>query len=396
MTTEPAGAIASEHDEGSTPRRVADWYELFFDLVFVVVIAISAEILERDTSPGAVLGFLLLLFPLWWAWVNLMVTNNLFGARFASIGALVIAAMPGPAAMAIAIAGGIAEQSWLYVAGAIWIRLVLLAMWLVSRARGGSSAPLWRPFAYNLGTAAIWLASLGIPQPWQYLVWALAVAAEVLLLAVRSRFAYEIYERASVSHALERVGLFIVIVIGEAVYLAITGLTEHPSLGGGAAALCGFLVCALLARTFFRWGLPTTEAGLSIAQRARSFGAMRDVIMYLPFFLVAGLTLVAASIGIAVRHPDAALPPGARVLLACGVAVLYVVNAIIGVRLGRQVDGVIALVVPGVLLPVLACLLSGALAAWATLGLVAVALGLLELVNTKLGARRHGVPRATE
>jgi len=394
MTTEPA---ASQTVPTSEPtRRVADWYELFFDLVFVVVIAISAEILERDTSLGAVLGFLLLLFPLWWAWVNLMVTNNLFGARFASIGALVIAAMPGPAAMAIAIAGGIAEQAWLYVAGAVWIRLVLLAMWLVSRARGASSAPLWRPFAYNLGTAAFWLVSLGIPRPWQYLVWALAVAAEVLLLAVRSRFAYEIYERASVSHALERVGLFIVIVIGEAVYLAITGLTEHPSLGGGAAALCGFLVCALLARTFFRWGLPTTEAGLSIAQRARSFGAMRDVIMYLPFFLVAGLTLVAASIGIAVRHPDAALPPGARVLLACGVAVLFVVNAIIGVRLGRRVDGVIALVVPGVLLPVLACLLSGALAAWATLGFVAVALGLLELVNKKLGAQGHGVPRATE
>ena len=49
---------------------------------------------------------------------------------------------------------------------------------------------------------------------------------EVLLLAVRSSFAHEIYERASVSHALERVGLFIVIVIGEAVYLSVTGLAE--------------------------------------------------------------------------------------------------------------------------------------------------------------------------
>jgi low temperature requirement protein LtrA len=392
MTTESAGAIAPEHDEGSTPRRVADWYELFFDLVFVVVIAISAEILEEDTSLGAVLGFLLLLFPLWWAWVNLMVTNNLFGARFASIGALVIAAMPGPAAQGSAHAGGRADQAGRDVAGAGWMRLVLLGMWLVSRAGGASSAPLWRPFAYNLGTAAIWLVSLGIPQPWQYLVWALAVAAEVLLLAVRSRFAYEIYERASVPHALERVGLFIVIVIGEAVYLAVTGLTEHPSLGGGAAALCGFLVCALLARTFFRWGLPTTEAGLSVAQRAQSYGAMRDVIMYLPFFLVAGLTLVAASIGIAVRHPDAALPPGARVLLACGVAVLYLVNAIIGLRLGRRVDGVVALVVPGVLLPVVACLGSGTLAAWATLALVAMALAVLELVNSRLGARGHAVP----
>lgn len=109
---------------------MADWYELFFDLVFVVVIAISAELLEKDTSFAVVLVF--------------------------------------------------------------------------------------------------------------------------LLLGVRSNFSYEIYEREPVSHALERVGLFVVIVIGEAVYLAVTGLAAHPSVGRAAAELAGFLVCALVARAFFR------------------------------------------------------------------------------------------------------------------------------------------------
>ncbi|MEO7123283.1 MAG: low temperature requirement protein A [Lacisediminihabitans sp.] len=390
MTTESTAAGSHDHGEIALPgRRVADWYELFFDLVFVVVIAISAEVLEKDTSFAAVLIFLLLLFPLWWAWVNLMVTNNLFGARYGSMGVLVIAAMPGPAAMAIAISTGIGHSAWLFAVGAAWIRLVLLAMWLVPLSRGGSSSPLWRPFVYNLGTAALWLASIAVPQPWQYLIWAVAVGAEVLLLAVRSRFSYEIYERASVSHALERVGLFVVIVIGEAVYLAVTGLAAHLSLGGAAAALAGLLVCALLARAFFRWGLPSTESGLERAQKAGSFGAMRDVVMYFPYFLVAALTLLATAIGIAVKRADAPLPFSACVLLATSIALVYLTNAAMGLRLRRSVRGIAMLVIPGVALPTLACLLSAGLAAWATLTCAAVALGLLDVMTHLLGHRAH-------
>lgn len=139
---------------------------------------------------------------------------------------------------------------------------------------------------------------------------------------MRSRFASEVYDRASVSHALERIGLIVVIVICEAVYLAVTGLAEHPTVAGGASALFGFIVCAMLARAFFRWGIPTAEAGLEAAQRAKAYGAWRDVVMYLPFLLVIGLTFVAASVGISVVHATGSLESGARVLLAVGVGIL--------------------------------------------------------------------------
>lgn len=108
----------SELSTREAPRRTADCYELSFDLVFVVVIALSAHLIEVDPSPGTVLLFVLLFFPLWWAWVNLMVTSNLFGRRHPAIPVLVVVAMPGPAMMAIAIAGGISELGWLYAVGA--------------------------------------------------------------------------------------------------------------------------------------------------------------------------------------------------------------------------------------------------------------------------------------
>jgi len=373
----------------TAPHRVADWYELFFDLVFVVVVAISAHLIEIDPTAGTVLVFALLFFPLWWAWVNLMVTNNLYGSRFPAIGVLVIAAMPGPAAMAIAIAGGIDHNGWLYAAGAAWIRLVLLAMWLIPYSKKIFRVPLWRVLAYNLTTAAIWLVSMAVPAPYQYVLWAVAVAAEVILLAARGGFSYEIYEEASVAHALERVGLFVVIVVGEAVYLSITGLAGHPTITGGAAALFGFVVCALLARAFFRFGVPTAEAGLEVAQRAHSFGAMRDVIMYLPFLLVTALTLIAASIGIAVTDAGEPLPVPVRVILACGICGFYVMNAAVGLRLGRPVRGILTLLVPALVLPTAACLLTFGLSAWATLALAAAALGLLEIVSRMLGTHAH-------
>lgn len=359
-------------------RRAVDWYELFFDLVFVVVVAVAVHLIEVDTSIGTVLAFVLLLFPLWWGWVNLMITNNLYGARVTLMGGLVVAAMPGPAVMAVAIAGGIEEHAWLYAIGAAWIRLVLLGMWAIPRWKASSSISPWRMVAYNLVTAAVWLISILLPAPMNYILWGIAIGAEFTLLAVRSRFASEVYDAASVSHSLERIGLFVVIVMGEAVYLAVTGLAERPTVEGGVAAFFGFVVCAMLARAFFRWGLPTAEAGLDAAQRAKRYGALRDVVMYIPFLLIIGLTFVAAAIGIAVEDAATPLSAGVRMLLATGVGIIYVANAVIGVRLGRPTRRVMLFFVPGIGLPALACFASGALAAWWTMAFVALALIALE------------------
>jgi len=383
--------MASNFDTSppAQPHRSVDWYELFFDLVFVAVIALSAHMIEGAPTLPVVAAFALLLFPLWWAWVNLMLSNNLFGARFPVVGVLIVAAMPGPAAMAIAIGEGIESNAWLYALGTVWVRLVLLALWLIPHLRGVTSIPLWRPLIYNLGTAAMWLASIPLPAPYRYLVWALAVAVEVALLMRGRSSSAEIYERASVSHSLERVGLFVVIVIGEAVYLSVTGLATHPSAGGAAAALCGFVVCALLARAFFRWGVPGAEAGLTTAQRSRSFSTLRDVVMYLPFLLIVGLTLVAAALGNAVAEAGEPLQLDIRMLLAGGIILFYATNAMVALRLGRRLSRISVLLVPGIVLPVIAAALSGGLPGWATLAMMAVSLLVLDLVSRMLDLTAH-------
>ncbi|MDO5745576.1 MAG: low temperature requirement protein A, partial [Micrococcaceae bacterium] len=317
----------------------------------------------------------------------LMVTNNLYGQRYSSMGVLVVAAMPGPAAMAIAMAAGIEGYGWLYAVGAAWVRVVLLAMWLFPFMTGAVSVSPWRPLGYNLATAALWIGSIFLESPYRYLLWAVAVAVEMLLLMLRRGFAVEVYEQASIPHLLERIGLFVVIVIGEAVYLSVTGLAGHPTIGGAASAMFGFVSCALLARAFFRWAAPITESGLAAARNARSYGAMRDVVMYFPFITVLALTLIAASIGIAVAEAGIPMAGEARWLLATGVAGFYLSNALIGLRLGRGPGRVALLFSVGAILPAIACLLTGGIPAWATLGFVALALLLLDALSGLLNAR---------
>lgn len=359
--------------------RAADWYELLFDLVFVVVIAIAVSLIEHDTSIHTVLVFVALFFPLWWAWVNLTATNNILGSRFGSLELLIILAMPGPAAMAIAIAAGMSSFDWLYATGAAWVRVVLLLMWLAPRVRGHHVVAVWRPFVYNLGTAAIWIGSLGLPVPYRYWLWLVAVAIEVALLAWRSSFADEVYRNVSVSHALERIGLFVVIVIGEAIYLTVTELSVDPTLLGGLTAFFGLVICAILARGYFRWGAPSAHAGLERARATGGYGALRDVVMYIPFLVVVGLTFVAAAIGMAVSHPNQVFGFQVKLLLVTGIALFYLANALIGLRLRRPWRQVLVFLLVGAGIPAIACLIPIASEGWVTIGLLAIALLLVEV-----------------
>jgi low temperature requirement protein LtrA len=57
------------------------WLELFFDLVMVAYIGQVAHGMHGDPGWSDALVFFVLFAPAWWAWVNMTLTLNLFGAR---------------------------------------------------------------------------------------------------------------------------------------------------------------------------------------------------------------------------------------------------------------------------------------------------------------------------
>ena len=70
MTSAPVGRAWQRpelRDDGDRHRPVG-WVELFFDLVFVVIVAVLAHDLEQHIDAAGLLTFLLQFVAVFWAW----------------------------------------------------------------------------------------------------------------------------------------------------------------------------------------------------------------------------------------------------------------------------------------------------------------------------------------
>ncbi|WGD37535.1 low temperature requirement protein A [Lysinibacter sp. HNR] len=371
-------------------NRHAGWVELFFDLAFVALIAVAVHVPHDNPPPGTILVFVLLLFPPWWAWINLTATINLFGADSLRTQAFLIAAMPGIAMFAIAMPAALGDLGWLFALGGAWIRLILFVAWLLPIIIDGVQIGLWRPLSYGLATSLIWLASIAVPAEWRWGFWLASIVIEAVLLAIPSGMTSSFYGIIGVTHLVERLGLFLVIVVGESVYLIIVGLSNHPSVLGGVAGIASFLLIALLARAAFLYGLRTLEERLIIAQQKRRFRIIRDSTMYLPFFIIAALALASAAIGAAVREPETPLPQGEQTMLLVGVLGFYFTNAIASLQLGETISRIVRWLLPAIAIIVMCGWVSTNLPSWLHITVFAagvVVVSLISLFRNRAGTR---------
>lgn len=365
----------------------AGWFELFFDLVFVVTVSVLARGLHGDPGPADFGKFVALFFPAWWAWANLTVTVNVFGSANPRTQLMLLAAMPALGLMAAAAPAGLGSRAWAYALGAAWVRLTFILLWWGRARDSANPLPLWRPLSYGLVPAVLWAVSAAVPSPGRFVLWVVAMLLEVVLLAIRTGPEQSVYDELSIEHLVERIGLFVVIVLGESVFTIVATLADHFTKAAGAAALFGFVAVAELAMIFFIWGTANAARGLSRAQAGGASWTIRDTVMYVPFVLVSGITVIAAALGTAVAVPDHQLPAGARWALCGGILAFYTANAANSLRYGDGIRTVLSwygpclVLTPGVLLP--ACL---RLPAWAA---VAVAAGLVLLLAKLAKLRRR-------
>lgn len=381
---EPRQTPETPAAETAAPRP--GWAELFFDLVFVALIATAAHLLVGEPTGQATVVFLIVLFPAWWAWANLMVTSNLFGNNPRRTGALLVAAMPGIAMMTIAMPDALGDMGWLYSAGGALVRLVLFAGWIRPGLDRPQGALVLRAVGYNLVTATLWIVAAFQPAPARVVLWAAAIIIELVMLIVQTGVGNQIYRRLAVSHLVERVGLFVVIVLGESVYLTVMSLQEHLTVEGAVAGIAGFIASGLLARSFFSLALSAAEARLEEAQKTKRYGAMRDSVMLLPFIVIAALTAMAASIGTVVEHPTDELGATARWILQFGVTGFYVASGLVGLRLGEHFMTVLIWQLPGVVLSLAVVALFAAAPGWILM--LAVAAGVIVIEAIGMTRRR--------
>ncbi|WP_284763031.1 low temperature requirement protein A [Arthrobacter sp. efr-133-R2A-63] len=261
-----------------------------------------------------------------------------------------LAAMAAASVMAAAAPGAFGERAWAFSLANAAIRVVLLVLWLYQHRdqhRENSSETPWRIWIYNGGTAVLWLISAVLPLHIAVVLWAAAIVVEVGMVVVGARlWPDRSIGGINIEHASERLGLFVIIVLGESIFTIVTEVSAHWGPGAGLVGDLGFLVVAFLGCAFFQYGTGTITAGLERLQARSDFAGILQTTLFIPFLLVPGVTAIAGAIATAVPAPYEHLPFGSGISLGSGLALFYTCNAIVSLRYGQRPRAVLPWAVP--------------------------------------------------
>jgi low temperature requirement protein LtrA len=254
-----AGA-ATPPREPEDPQR-ATFLDLFFDLVFVFALfRLSQELLEHLGWRAAVQTVVLLL-AVWWVWVQTAAVSDRFDPRWPPIQVLVIASMFGSFVLAAAATGAFGTRGPVF-AGAYVAVQVGRALFLVIVARGDERRrPEARMLLWFGVSAPLWLAGAVVPGWARVALWALAVAVDYGVAALR-------WPKPGVGRAspaefgisgeflAERQRQFFIIALGE--LILVSGLAFS---GGSGTAARGAAVVVAFATTVLLWRIYIYRAG---------------------------------------------------------------------------------------------------------------------------------------
>ncbi|HEX3318452.1 MAG TPA: low temperature requirement protein A [Solirubrobacteraceae bacterium] len=292
------------------------WLELFFDLVFVVALAQLSHLLVHGATATRFLEYFGMFVAVWFTWVGFTAYADRFDVDDATHRVLVLGAALANVVVAIHVDDAFSGGSAPFAKATIAARILLLAV--TDRARRG--IPEARRFQtyYEAGWIAglaLWVASLLVPTPLRYALWAAALAVEAgTPLLWRRRVATVPLVSA---HIAERFGLFTIIVLGESVVSVASGIAHvNFELGSSVVAVGTFVMAAMLWWVYF--------------DCVTTVHADSPWYLYTHVFVYAGLGTVAPGALLAILDADdAALPAGARAALCGGVAVLLLALAVI-------------------------------------------------------------------
>ncbi|SFR69584.1 Low temperature requirement protein LtrA [Microbacterium azadirachtae] len=355
------------------PTR-ADWMELFFDLVFVALVGQLSSGLHHEPTFAQLGVFLALFASVWWSWVNLTFAINIQAHLSRRVlAAFMLVAMAAMGAIAVAAPEALGERAWLFALGNASMRALLLALWARSNWAGGGLARV-RIVAYNGVTGLLWLVSAFTPEPVRSVLWALAIALEILLLVLTAPSLLRRLGTLNVEHLADRFGTLVIIALGETVLAIIVALSAHLTPLSAAAAVCSLVVAAGLAWASFLFGVSSMRDGLELLSSRGDSRGIVTTFAFLPYALVSGIMLLSGAVSVAIADPDAVLPPAVATAFGVGVALFYATNATIALRYGTPWRRVLPWAAPAVLLPLAVGAAALTLPAFLAIGIMALTL----------------------
>jgi len=219
-------------DDGDTPRPVG-WVELFFDLVFVVIIAVLAGDLERHLDAAGLVRFLLEFVAIFWAWNGFTYYTERFESAGLENRLFVFLAILAVAGLAIWGADGLGSNYLGFAIAYLLARGLNIALWL----RAARFVPRFRKPAFSfavgfLVAVVLIVVSFTVDESIRLVLWGAAVLADIAAPAVTQRFQVTL-PPISRDKFPERFGLFTMILLGE----TLAGVIRGVAAANTAAAL---------------------------------------------------------------------------------------------------------------------------------------------------------------
>src|SRR2546421_2658644 len=297
-----AGRDPAQTHRASTPL------ELFFDLTFVVAVSQAAAGLHHGLVAGdaaeALVGFPLVFFAIWWAWMQFTWFASAYDTDDVPYRLAVLVQLSGALVLAAGVPRALdARDFGVCTLGYVMMRMAVVGQWL----RAAASHPEGRPCALRYAVGIIlaqvgWVLRLALPE-------GPGMAAFLVLAVVELAVPYWAEGVARTpwhpGHIAERFGLFTLIVLGESILSATVGVQQALDGQARFTDLAPVVVGGILV-VFSMWWLyfemPTEETVARIRSQYTERLSGGFVFGYGHYVVLASAAAVGAGLGVA-GHP---------------------------------------------------------------------------------------------
>ena len=315
-----AGSLLRDRD-GHHAR--VGFVELFFDLVFVFAITqISHTLLGHLTWLGA-LQAAILAAAVWWAWIYTSWVTNWLDPERIPVRVALFALMGAGLLMSTSLPEAFGEKGiWFAIAFvSIQVGRSLFMLWAV-RAETVLRLNFLRILIWLSISGLFWIAGGLMEGQTRLILWLIALAIEYSGPALAYRVPGLGHAETGDwtvegGHLAERVGLFVIICLGESVLITgatFAGLEWTPQVVSAAAA--AFLGTLAMWWLYFN---AAHDAASEVITNAEDPGKLaRRAYTYCPIVIVAGIIVTAVGDELALVHPSGHVSSQTAVVLIGG------------------------------------------------------------------------------
>ena len=298
---------------GEVGEKRVTWAELFFDLVFVFAITQVSALLHADHSWSGMGRALVVLVPMYWAWVGTSINANLRDVDNPLDRTAIFAIALLSLFLALATPDAYESRGLLFGASYLAIRLILAGLFFHGRR--------WsvHPFAVSAFTAGPLVLVGGLVHGQaRVALWAVAGLCDLsipTLLRARVRST-----RFHTAHLPERYGVLVLIALGESIVATGAPAASTPDLSAGmvGAVSAAFVLACGLGWVYFVFASNAMQHALEIAPVQSVI--VRHVLSWAHLAFVGGIICMAAGMTEVVAHPGEALSADLAGLMFGGVA----------------------------------------------------------------------------